>query len=252
MQTVTHGYIYYFQFAVINPDSVMPLYLIPTFLSENTNTLSPEALEIARDLDEFVVENEKSARHFLKQIVTRRKQSELRLHLLNEHSGPEEISRLGQLFLGGNDIGLLSEAGCPSVADPGAAFVRMAHDNGVRVIPLTGPSSILLALMASGLNGQSFVFHGYLSREPAVRKNQLLQLEKDAIKKKQTQIFMETPYRNMALLGDILQVCSGDIRLSISCNLTAPDEFIRTRSVSGWKKDLPELNKKPAIFLIGQ
>ncbi len=229
----------------------MTVYLIPTFISENTNTLSPEAKEIAKNLDEFIVENEKSARQFLKLIQTNIRQNDLKLHLLNEHSTPAEISSLKSLLNNTTDIGILSEAGCPAVADPGAAFVKMAHENNIKVVPLTGPSSILLALMASGLSGQTFVFHGYLPRESVQRKSKLLILEKDAQKKKQTQIFMEAPYRNQPLLNDILQTCSNDTLLCIACDISSKEEFIQTKSIAEWKKKVPDVNKKPVMFLIG-
>jgi 16S rRNA (cytidine1402-2'-O)-methyltransferase len=230
----------------------MALYLIPTFLSENTNVLPNEVLNIAASLDEFVVENEKSARQFLKSINTKIKQNDFVFHLLNEHSTPKEISSLLEILKKKKDIGLLSEAGCPAVADPGASLVRLAHENNIKVIPLTGPSSILLALMASGMNGQSFVFHGYLPRESTLRRNKLLELEKDAMKKSQTQIFIEAPYRNQQLLADILQTLNENTLLCISCDLTSKDEFINTMSVKEWKKQIPRINKKPVIFLIGK
>ena len=230
----------------------MTVYLIPTFISDNINTLSFEAKEIAKNLDEFIVENEKSARQFLKLIQTNIRQNDLKLHLLNEHSTPAEISTLKSLLNNTSDIGILSEAGCPAVADPGADFVKMAHEKKIKVVPLSGPSSILLALMASGLSGQSFVFHGYLPRDSTQRKSKLLILEKDAQKKKQTQIFMEAPYRNQALLNDILQTCSSATMLCIACDLTSKEEFIQTKAVGEWKKKVPDTNKKPVIFLIGK
>ena len=146
---------------------------------------------------------------------------------------------------------MLSEAGCPAVADPGAALVKMAHENNIKVIPLTGPSSILLALMASGMNGQSFIFHGYLPKESALRKAKINLIEKDALKKNQTQIFIEAPYRNQQLLNDILQTCNDKTLLSLAINITSKDELIKTRTISEWKKQIPEINKKPVIFLIG-
>jgi 16S rRNA (cytidine1402-2'-O)-methyltransferase len=229
----------------------MSLYLIPTTLSENTQALSAEAVDAARKIDEFIVENEKSARHFLKSIQTPISQNHLIFHLLNEHSTAGEISSLSEVLKKNKDIGLLSEAGCPGVADPGAAVVAMAHQQGIKVVPLTGPSSILLALMASGLNGQSFVFHGYLPRESADRKKKLLQLEKEAISKKQSQIFIETPYRNQQMLNDILQTCSPSIKLCIACMLTSKDEMVKTKSVGEWKKQPPDINKKPTVFIVG-
>ena len=229
----------------------MSLYLIPTLLSENAGVLSSQLVEVVRSLDEFIVENEKTARQFLKKIETNFKQNELIFHLLNEHSSDIDISDLTDVIKKEKDIGLLSEAGCPAVADPGASIVRIAHENNIRVIPLTGPSSILLALMSSGMNGQSFVFHGYLPRDPNQRKIKIAIIEKDAVKKNQTQIFIETPYRNMQLLTDLLQVCSGETLLCVACNLTSENEMVKTMPVSEWKKNLPEINKLPVIFLIG-
>jgi 16S rRNA (cytidine1402-2'-O)-methyltransferase len=229
----------------------MSLYLIPVSLSENTGALSPEAIEAARRIDEFIVENEKTARHFLKSIQTPIPQNDLTFHLLNEHSTPEEISLLSDVLKKNKDIGLMSEAGCPGVADPGAAVVALAHKNNIEVIPLTGPSSILLALMASGMNGQSFVFHGYLPKDSGVRKKKLLQLEKDAISKKQSQIFIETPYRNNALVTDLVSVCASSTLLCIATMLTSKEQVVKTMAVGEWKKKLPDINKKETVFIIG-
>jgi 16S rRNA (cytidine1402-2'-O)-methyltransferase len=227
------------------------LFLFPTFLSENQKVLSEEELEVVRSLDEFIVEDEKSARKFLKQVGTIIPQDKLILHLLNEHSSEKDISSLLSVIKKPKNIGLLSEAGCPAVADPGAAVVKMAHENNILVKPFTGPSSILLALMSSGMNGQSFVFHGYLPRESAERKNVLAKLEKDAIVKKQTQIFMETPYRNAAMVKDILSVCKDSTLLCIACDLTSSTEYIKTKTVGSWKKQVPAIEKRPCIFIIG-
>ena len=229
----------------------MPLYLIPTYLSENNNVLPNEVINIAKSIDEFIVENEKTARQFLKSIQTNFHQEKLVFHLLNEHSTAKEISLLIDVLKKKKDIGLLSEAGCPAVADPGAALVKMAHENNIKVIPLTGPSSILLALMASGMNGQSFIFHGYLPKESALRKAKINLIEKDALKKNQTQIFIEAPYRNQQLLNDILQTCNDKTLLCLAINITSKNELINTRTISEWKKQIPEINKKPVIFLIG-
>jgi 16S rRNA (cytidine1402-2'-O)-methyltransferase len=230
----------------------MLLYLIPTFISENTGTLPESVLQIARSLDEFVVEDEKSARAFLKSIQTKVQQNQLIFHLLNEHSTENDISFLSELFKKKNDIGLLSEAGCPAVADPGSRLIRMAHEKNVRVIPLAGPSSILLALMSSGMNGQSFVFYGYLPRDPVERKKKISSMETDAIKKDQTQIFMEAPYRNSQLLNDVLKTCNNQTRLCIACDVTSEKEFIQTKKISEWMNERIEINKRPVIFLIGK
>jgi len=229
----------------------MALYLIPVALSENILTLSPEAVEAARRIDEFIVENEKSARQFLKSIQTPISQNKLIFHLLDEHTTAHEISLLSEVIIKNKDIGLLSEAGCPGIADPGAAVVAMAHQKGIHVFPLTGPSSILLALMASGLNGQSFVFHGYLPKDSAERKKKLQQLEKDSISKNQSQIFIETPYRNQQVLNDLIQTCSSSTKLCIASLLTSKDQMVKTRNVGDWKKQLPDINKKPTVFIIG-
>jgi 16S rRNA (cytidine1402-2'-O)-methyltransferase len=215
------------------------------------NSLSPDAVDTARRIDEFIVENEKTARHFLKSIGTPIPQNKLIFHLLNEHSTPGEISSLREVLSQPKDIGLMSEAGCPGIADPGAPVVAMAHENNVEVIPLVGPSSILLALMASGMNGQSFVFHGYLPKDSTERRKKILQIEKDAKSKNHSQIFIETPYRNNALLGDILSVCSSSTLLCIATMLTSKEESIMTKTVGEWKKKVPEINKKECVFIIG-
>jgi 16S rRNA (cytidine1402-2'-O)-methyltransferase len=229
----------------------MALYLIPTFLSENSCVLPQNTIDIAKQIDEFIVENEKSARAFLKIISTNIPQSNLTFHLLNEHSLETDIDALGKVIRKKKDIGLLSEAGCPAVADPGAAVVALAHKSNIKVIPLTGPSSIMLALMSSGLNGQSFIFHGYLPIESVQRKKFISTIERDCHKKNQTQIFIETPYRNLQLFNDIIQTCSEETRLCVACNITSENEMIMTMNISQWKKQIPEINKKPAIFLIG-
>jgi 16S rRNA (cytidine1402-2'-O)-methyltransferase len=230
----------------------LTLFLIPTFISDNINTIPEIVLEKVRSLDEFVVENEKSARAFLKNIGTKVSQNNFIFHLLNEHSTQKEISILSDLFKKEKDIGLMSEAGCPGIADPGASIVRIAHEKNVKVIPLVGPSSIFLALMASGLNGQSFVFHGYLSRDSIQRKKKILSIESDAMKKDQTQIFIEAPYRNQQVLDDVLKTCSAQTMLCIAVDLTSSKEKINTQRISEWKKNIPEINKKPVIFIIGK
>lgn len=227
------------------------MYLFPTFISENHRTLPEEVITLASCLDEFIVENEKSARQFLKSINTKISQKDLTFHLLNEHSTSSEINELAHVIQKDKDIGFLSEAGCPVVADPGAALVRLAHQHEIRVLPMTGPSSILLALMASGFSGQSFVFHGYLPRDSFQRKIRITQLEKEIQKKNQTQVFIETPYRNQALLQDILATCSPTTQLCIACELTSKSESVMTRSVAEWKKKIPDLNKKVTVFLLG-
>ena len=229
------------------------LYLIPTFLSEdNPDILTTDGKKLLYQLDGFIVENEKTARRFLKLIKSPVSQPTFKFHLLNEHTKDIEISAFLQPLKEGKNVGLMSEAGCPGVADPGSEVVRLAHLSGIKVVPLIGPSSILLALMSSGMNGQSFVFHGYLPRESESRKQKIKELEKDALKKKQTQLFIETPYRNNAMLQDLLLCCAAETQLCIACNLTGKEESIETKSIGQWKKKQPDLNKKPCIFLLGK
>jgi len=229
------------------------LYLIPTQLSDENLLVIPDYVkEITNSLDEFVVENEKSARHFLKRIGYKKPLNELQLYLLNEHTPSTDVTQLLKPLLDGKNMGLLSEAGCPAVADPGAELVSAAHRNNISVVPLVGPSSVILSLMASGLNGQSFSFVGYIPKERNARIKTLKELEKISRTKNQTQIFIEAPYRNQHLLEDILQTCDAETMLCIACEITAPNEFIKTKSIKEWKKKVPEINKRDAIFLIGK
>ena len=228
------------------------LYLIPSSLgSDDVHLFLPQGtLDIIRTLKYFIVENEKTARYFLKTCNIPIAQSELVISVLDKHSTPD-FNALLTPALQGNDMGLLSEAGCPAVADPGAGVVKVAYSNNILVMPLIGPSSLLLALMASGMNGQSFCFHGYLPIDAEERVRKIKLLEKDSITRKQTQIFIETPYRNNQLLKDLMNQCDPSSRLCIACNLTLPDQFISTKKIAIWKKELPDLNKKPTVFLIG-
>jgi 16S rRNA (cytidine1402-2'-O)-methyltransferase len=229
------------------------LYLIPSALSEDNQLVLPQyALEVATNLNEFIVENEKTARHFLKAIGVKSPLQNLTLYSLNEHTKSSDISKLLTPLIEGRNVGLLSEAGAPAVADPGSELVRLAHEKDIEVIPLIGPSSIVLALMASGFNGQSFAFAGYLPRERNERIKRLKELEKFSLSKNQTQIFIETPYRNQHLFEDMLSALDKRTSICIACNITSKDEFIRTQSVKEWKKKIPDLNKKPAVFLIGK
>jgi 16S rRNA (cytidine1402-2'-O)-methyltransferase len=229
------------------------LYLIPSNLSEDKISILPEEdLRTAATLEVFIVESEKSARHYLKKIGIKSPLQDLELHTLNEHTNPNEIEKLLQPILDGKNAGLLSEAGVPAVADPGSELVRLAHLKGVEVIPLIGPSSIIMALMASGLNGQNFAFVGYLPREKTERGKRIKELEKLAITKNQTQIFIEAPYRNQYLLEDILSTCDIKTFLCIACNITANDEFIKTKTIDQWRKGIPNIIKKPTVFLLGK
>lgn len=229
------------------------LYLIPTPLgeAEPLSAMPPATLATLRTLEHFVVEEERSARRFLGTAAHPRPIRELQFAELNEHTKADAIPALLQPLLDGKDVGLLSEAGCPAVADPGAQLVALAHARGITVKPLVGPSSLLLALMASGLEGQRFCFHGYLPVEKAARQQRLRELEKQSRQQNATQLFIETPYRNAHLLDDLLAVCAPATRLCIAQNLTQPNEQIITRPVNAWKKlPLPDLHKQPAVFLM--
>ena len=210
--------------------------------------LPPSTVETTRRLRTFVVENARSARGFLKAIAHPGPLQELKLLILDEHT--RDVAPLLAPLLAGEDCGLMSEAGCPAVADPGAALVHQAHEAGIRVAPLVGPSSILLALMASGMNGQRFAFHGYLPVEPAERARAIKALE--ARSGAETQIFIETPYRNSALLSALLEHCRGDTLLCIAADLTLPAGFVCVRTIREWKKKLPMLDRRPAVFLLGR
>lgn len=201
-------------------------------------------------IDDYIVEQEKTARRFIKQIKPSKVQAGLRLFPLNKHTLPNEHEAMLEPCLAGRHVGLMSEAGCPGIADPGAAIVKLAHEKEIRVIPMVGPSSILLALMASGMNGQSFAFNGYLPIDKAEKKIALRNFEKRSQEHNQTQIFIETPYRNNKLLEDLLQSLHPQTLLCIAADITLESEFIRTYPVSAWKKKLPDLHNRPAIFII--
>lgn len=228
------------------------LYLIPTTLGESEpGDVLPAT--VSRSIDfiwDFIVENEKTARKFIKQLNPEKKQSELRLHALNKRTEESEYSQMIQPMLEGRNVGLMSEAGCPGVADPGAAIVKLAHEKGIQVVPLVGPSSILMALMASGLNGQQFAFNGYLPIDKSEKKAALKQFERLSTERNQSQIFIETPYRNNKLIEDLLSMLQPDTRLCIASDITLPTEFIRTQTISQWKKSVPDLQNRPAIFII--
>ena len=228
------------------------LYLIPAPISqESIDWVLPAAVQhrIA-ELSYFIVEQPKTARQFLKQLDLKRPLQDLQMQALSEHTLTKDMPLLLEPILAGHDAGLLSEAGCPAVADPGAELVRLAHKNHITVIPLVGPSSILLALMDSGLNGQRFAFHGYLPVENAARASKLIEMEKLSIRLKQTQIFIETPYRNQKLLEQLITVCSDSTDLCIASNLTFSSERVMTKPIKEWRRSLPDINKIPAIFLL--
>lgn len=229
------------------------LYLIPNLLGEgNPESVIPaDVLDTIRSIRYFIVEDIRTARRFLAKIKSLYKIDDMVFFELNEHTPVTSIAPYLEP-INDADIGIISEAGAPGVADPGADIVRLAHQKGIRVIPLTGPSSILLAIMAAGLNGQSFAFNGYLPVKKPERISRIKFFEKRALTENQTQVFIETPYRNMQLLEDFIAVCLPGTMLGIAANITQEDEFIRTLPISEWKKIKVDLHKKPAIFLIGK
>jgi 16S rRNA (cytidine1402-2'-O)-methyltransferase len=229
------------------------LYLIPASLGNNNLNLTHPAqvFKLINEIDYYIVENIKSAASFLKQAGIKKKLHELDFKVLNVDTKDNEVFDYLNPALKGNNIGIISEAGCPCIADPGAKIVSLAHEKGIKVIPLTGPSSIILALMASGLNGQSFTFHGYLPIGQKERKEKLKHIEKEIFSKGFTQIFIEAPHRNDKLIADILETFKSELRLCLAVNLTLPDETIQTTSIKRWRENIPSIGKKPAIFLIG-
>ena len=228
------------------------LYLIPTTLGDMAaDDVLPQTIKRAIDfIDYYIVENEKTARKSIKIVHPEKKQSELKLFLLNKHTETKEHLDFIKPLLEGHHVGLMSEAGCPGVADPGAVIVKIAHEKGIQVIPLVGPSSILLALMASGMNGQSFTFNGYLPIEKSEKKQALKVLEKLSFDKNQSQLFIETPYRNNKLLEDILQTLQPTTLLCVACDITLPTEYIKTMSINLWKKQKIDLHNRPCIFIL--
>lgn len=230
------------------------LYLVPNTLGDaDTSTTIPALInEKISTIRVFIVEDLRNARRYLKRLNREIVIDELTFHELNEHTPPEEIPAFLKQAMNGADTAVISEAGVPGVADPGASVVRMAHEKGIKVVPLTGPSSILLSLMASGLNGQAFTFHGYLPIKRADRIRKLREMEQVLVRKGDTQLFIEAPYRNDGMLADILESCQPSTLLCIAADITLDTEFIQTRPVSDWKKKKPALHKRPVIFLLGR
>jgi len=227
------------------------LFLIPVPLAEEVahKTFTPYLVDTINQIDTYIVENSKTARRFLKEAGLKTPQKDLVVHDYGKHNRTD----LGQFFTelkAGKDVGLMSEAGCPGIADPGADIVAEAHKRGIKVVPLVGPSSILLALMASGFNGQSFAFWGYLPIDKEQRTKRIKDLDLSASRYKQTQIFIETPFRNNQMLEEVLKSCKPNTQLCIASNLTGEDEFIKTQSVYNWRKEEIDLHKKPTIFLL--
>jgi len=236
----------------MEPNLKGKLYLIPVMLGDhNPDEVLP--ITVARTLDfinDYVVENSKTARKFIKAINPNKVQAELNLYELNKHTDDKEIKSFITPLLQGKNMGLMSDAGCPGVADPGAAVVKLAHENGIQVVPLVGPSSILLAMMASGMNGQSFAFNGYLPIDKSDKKQEIKRLEKLSFDKNQSQIFIETPYRNTQFLEDLISILQPNTHVCVACDITLPTEFIKTATANQWKKIKVDLHKRPCIFII--
>jgi 16S rRNA (cytidine1402-2'-O)-methyltransferase len=230
------------------------LYLIPVTLGDSPveNVIPVGTLKILKQLEHFIVEDLRSARRYLRKAGFTASFDDIQFFLLNEHSKDTELEEMLAVLLQGKSMGILSEAGVPVVADPGKQIVELAHRHGIKVVPLSGPSSILMALMASGMNGQAFRFHGYLPVKNPARQNRLKQVEKAALDSGETQIFMETPYRNMSLLEDILKICREDTMLCLAVDISLESEYIKTKAVRDWKKNIPGLHKRPAIFLLNR
>ena len=234
------------------------LFLIPSPLGDNDpKEVIPEGvLSILPVISTYVVEATRTARRYLSSAGLKGHIQDLDFHELNEHTKPEEVENLLSLFDNGNDVGLITEAGLPAVADPGSQLVRLCHRNGIEVVPCSGPSSLMLALMASGLNGQSFAFLGYIPAKTDERRQMLKNIEKHSASAKQTKIFIETPYRNDSLFADILSICQGSTELCIAADITMPDAYIMTHTVAEWKRELakadgkPIIGKRPCVFLI--
>ena len=228
------------------------LYLIPITLGEsNPDDVLPQTVKRAVELiDCYIVENEKTARKFIKSIVPEKVQATLQLSTLNKHTEIAEHNQMIQPCLEGINVGVMSEAGCPGVADPGAAIVKLAHEKGIQVIPLVGPSSILLAMMGSGMNGQSFAFNGYLPIDKSEKKAALKNFEKLSNDKNQSQLFIETPYRNNKLIEDLLQTLHPNTHLCIAADITLPTEYIKTMRIADWKKAKIDLHNRPTIFIV--
>jgi 16S rRNA (cytidine1402-2'-O)-methyltransferase len=228
------------------------LYLIPTVLAENTqhHVLPPQVIEVIQKTTVFLVENVRTIRRFISSLQLGINIDKLQFFEINQTTTSQDLIPVFEQLKKGNDVGILSEAGCPGIADPGSLAVAMAHKQHIAVMPLVGPSSILLTLMASGFNGQSFIFHGYLPIEKNERNQAIKNLEQKAIKQQQSQIFIETPYRNMQLLEAILQQCQPTTLLCLGVNVTATDGFVQTKTIQNWKKQMPDLHKKPTCFVI--
>jgi 16S rRNA (cytidine1402-2'-O)-methyltransferase len=227
------------------------LYLIPNTLGEDNFSfvLPDEVKSVIESLDYFIVENERTARAYIKRLLPDKIQKDIHVEIIDKHTDPLDLPGFLRPIENGKNAGIISEAGVPCIADPGAEIVSIAHRKGIKVVPLVGPSSILLALMASGFNGQQFAFRGYLPFDQQIRKRVFQAMNKD-IKDGITQIFMETPYRNNKLLDELLKIMHPETKLCIACDITLENEYIRTKTIANWVGSLPDLHKRPTIFLI--
>lgn len=228
------------------------LFLIPNVLAENTaeEVISPQVKEVIADTKVFLVENLRTARRYISSLKLGVNLEEVHMEILDKNTAPESINRLLQPLFKGADVGIISEAGCPGIADPGALAVSHAHTRGIQVVPLSGPSSMFLALMGSGFSGQSFAFHGYLPIDKKERATALKKLEAESLREKRAQIFMETPFRNNQLLEDLTRTLSPQTKLCIAKNLTAKEELIQTKTIQDWKKSPIDLHKIPTVFIL--
>jgi 16S rRNA (cytidine1402-2'-O)-methyltransferase len=228
------------------------LYLIPTRLGDNAplEVLPISIKKIIETVNDYIVENEKTARRFIKKISSNKPQESLNINIINKYTEASELPSYLNPCLNGRPVGLLSEAGCPGIADPGAEIVKIAHEKDIKVVPLVGPSSILLALMSSGMNGQNFTFNGYLPIDKSERKSALKKLERISFEHNQSQLFIETPYRNNKMLEEICVSLHKNTRVCVACDITLPTEFIKTQTVIDWKHTNIDLHKRPAIFII--
>lgn len=228
--------------------------MIPTTLGEGNpyKVIPADIKPLIKSIKYFIVENTRSARRFIKQIEPDTVIDELSFFEINKRTRHTDLVNYMKHAIDGNDIGIMSEAGCPGIADPGSDAVKVAHEKGIEVVPMVGPSSILLSLMASGMNGQSFTFAGYIPIKQPSRSKSIRFMEQQAVKYDQTQIFIETPYRNNSIMEELVNLLANTTRLCIACDITLDTQYIKTKTVKEWKNQLPDLHKRPAIFLIGR
>ncbi|MCL3780929.1 SAM-dependent methyltransferase [Prolixibacteraceae bacterium JC049] len=228
------------------------IYLIPTTMGDSSvsSVIPTDVMALISELKFFIVENIRTARRYLKKVDRSIDIDELTFFELNKHTSPNDIASYLEPAKKGNNVGIISEAGCPGVADPGADVVKIAHEKQIQVVPLVGPSSILMSLMASGMNGQNFAFVGYIPIKGGERIRAIKDLEARSRREQQTQIFIEAPYRNTQMLGDLLKSCAATTRICVACDISLENEFIKTKTVAQWQKQLPNIQKRPTIFLL--